>query len=333
MNYLDEVRQYTNLCRITYLILRQKGQIRDPPVHTLGEAPPVMYAQPVSRETSPFSSTSSTVPFCSKCLHNQHMYATSIAQYSEHFSDEDPIDLRSANLERTRIKEIERTVRERYPLYCDDCAPRAQQHLDRAIYTAKADHLRRTLDRTRANGGPGKTRPWTWADVITLLGKTMWWSGLVGQMLWNFTGLLLAVAPNVLKTCGTAVDSSDAAIKSDSGFCRVVTYLVDEAPTLLSILHNTSAHHLPRLAKWSFMSSLFSSWWNPHIKANSRGFRAHIVGTRNWYEFQVIWIIGRAIFWFVMGHGVFSTVDAPATKGAHALMLLFSILVCLLTHP
>ena len=59
-----------------------------------------------------------------------------------------------------------------------------------AGYTAKTDHLRRMMERSRGRRvDPAKTTAIDWANT---LGRGLWWGGLLMQMLWH-TKLLSAV--------------------------------------------------------------------------------------------------------------------------------------------
>jgi hypothetical protein len=165
--------------------------------------------------------------------------------------------------------------------------------------TAKADHLRRLMDRSRARKS-SKAKKLSVSGSIDLIGRCLWCIGLIGQVCCNAVAILLA-------TSGQG--SSWVSMAS----------LFDRSKTSLEIMDTTT------LA--SIVCSAMAFWWNPMFKQMNNGFMNHINGFRNWYKLQFLSIIVRVLFYRTMGTGVFSNPHSPANVGAHIFMAIFISMV------
>ncbi|KAG6040748.1 hypothetical protein E4U41_007188, partial [Claviceps citrina] len=262
--------------------LDQNGEITDPPVATDREATTavqyVQYAAPQASAASSSSSPPQDDIFCQACLKNQHLFTKSLAQY---FPD-DPSDPDYPELERNYYR-YRRNLEKRYPQVCSDCADRAEARIRQAGYTAKTDHLRRmmTLSRDRKKKKVTTTR--TQLDWIDALGKTLWRSGHVLQLLWHLV-LMAQALPLQAQSDGGMRDPDDRSAAAT-------------ATVLLSL--RRAAESLPAaetLMRWSVRTGLAAAWWNPYFVQVNRGFTRHLVGLRQWYSFQGLILFFRLIF-------------------------------------
>ncbi|KAK4141156.1 Ima1 N-terminal domain-containing protein [Dichotomopilus funicola] len=260
--------------------LDQNGDITDPPVATEKEATPRQYA--MSRAVSPPLSppghnnphnlhqnpNQKQTTFCATCLKNQHLLSASLAQYLP-----DPDDPDYAERERGLYR-FRRRQEKLYPQICADCEPWVRQRLAQAQYTAKADVLRRMLDRSAIARRNGATRR-GWLERVDSVGKWLWMAGFVLQVLWH------------------------VAVVHD----RLARYLawagVDEGLFTVRLLKvcGPVVRRLPaeeeRLLKWSLWASGFGCWWNPRFAQIVRGFTRHISGVSKWYFFQALAVLLR----------------------------------------
>jgi Ima1 N-terminal domain len=270
------------------------------------------------------SSKSENNLFCDACLKNQHLFTSSLAQYIP--DDSNPL------IDRKYIK-FREDLEKRYPQVCEDCAPRVLERYNRSQYTAKTDHMRRLMDRTRANGGPRKTQR-SWIDI---LGRTLYLLGILGQVYWNLAGIYGSIRSRILDTC-----TSDEIVFEEppSGIQHLYTGLVSVACRIISLeapffgilksaipFLESDGYSTLNLAKWCFWLSVISVWWNPKLKQSISGFDSHLKGLGDWYKYHVILLISRIIFRSVMDHEVLSNPSIPATLGAHTFMLGFTTFV------
>jgi len=224
-------------------------------------------------------------------------------------------------------------LEKRYPQVCEDCLPRVVERLKQSSYTAKTDHLRRLLDKTRQNVTPKKiTR--SWLDVFSIVGQISWIMGILGQLLWNSIGISGHLIRRFLDGSTSELLFSDPLIDPDSD--NTLSTLASWIQSTLDILDHdgTSMWSLGyygitvrNLAKWSLLLSFVSVWWNPKFKEGYRGYHRHIKGFQDWYKYQVLLLIARVIFWYMMMNGLLSRVDPSATVGVHIFMLGFTVSV------
>ncbi|KAG5992998.1 hypothetical protein E4U43_003608 [Claviceps pusilla] len=265
--------------------LDQNGEITDPPVATDREANAVQYAAPQSRASSQQDDT-----FCQTCLKNQHLFTKSLAQYLP----DDPSDPDYPELERNYYR-YRRNLEKRYPQVCADCAEKVEARIRQAGYTAKTDHLRRMMNLGRVR----KTRTRTKLDWIHVLGKTLWRSGFVLQILWHFVMITHALQV------------------SDNGM-----YDPDDQSTAAKVLLSLkrATESLPAadtLMRWSIWTGVMAVWWNPHFVQVNRGFTRHLLGFTQWYSFQGLIVFFRFILRGIDVRGGAAVRSGTARLAAH----------------
>lgn len=288
--------------------------------------PAVQYAQ-VSVFDSQSSLNSDNSLFCNDCLKNQHLVRTSLAQYV-------PEEKETLAVDREYIK-FKESLERRYPQVCEDCFQGVVDRLKQSSYTAKTDHLRRLLDKTREKGATRKTKP-TWLDLFQFLGQLLWTFGIYSQLAWNVLGLSGILRQRVVDLWSVDLSSEDLPISSDLDepnalLLSIVLWMRSSVGALesygVAAAFLSDYEFIPDLAKWSLVLTLVSFWWNPKFKEGVRGYHRHINGFYDWYKYQGILLVVRAIFWVMMGFEVFSRIDRPATLGAHIFMLFFTSVV------
>lgn len=174
---------------------------------------------------------------------------------------------------------------------CDECEAKVQQRIRQAGYTAKTDHLRRMMDRSRGRKVTHKTSSLDWINV---LGRWLWRFGLMAQLLWH-----------AVYISRTLEHQSDGMYDPD-----------DASPykTVIDILKNIVAW-LPDediLIRSSITAGILCAWWNPHFVQVNRGFTRHILGLAQWYSFQ-----GLIVFLRVLLRSI-ASMDSGAAKSQEA---------------
>ncbi|KAG8413204.1 hypothetical protein J3459_015417 [Metarhizium acridum] len=278
--------------------LDENGEITDPPVATEHEAAAVQYAA----QQSPSPSETDGI-FCQTCLKNQHLFTKSLAQYLP----DDPTDPDYPELERNYYR-YRRNLEKRYPQVCSDCAERVEGRIRQAGYTAKTDHLRRMMSLSRGR----RTRRRTPLDWVNTLGKTLWRTGFVLQMLWHFVMMTQSLQ-----------QSNDGMYDPDdqSTYATAISWLK------LAIGFLPSA---ATLIKWSIRTAILAVWWNPHFVQVNRGFTRHLLGFTQWYSFQGLTIFFRFIFRGVVDANAQTAGSGTAKLSAHVAMAVVMTLIYVL---
>jgi hypothetical protein len=251
----------------------------------------------------------------------------SLAQYV-------PEEKETLAVDREYIK-FKENLEKRYPQVCEDCFQGVVDRLRQSSYTAKTDHLRRLLDKTRRNGTTHKNKP-TWLDAFQFLGQLLWTFGIYGQLAWNVVGISGFLRQLFLDLWSIDLSSEDIPISSEfdgakAWLLAVVSWMRNIVDALegygIPTDYQSGYQPIPDLTRWSLLLTMASLWWNPKFKEGVRGYHRHISGFYDWYKYQSFLFIVRSLFWVVMGFKAFSRIDARATLGAHLFMLVFTIMV------
>ncbi|KAI1741007.1 hypothetical protein F4680DRAFT_77773 [Xylaria scruposa] len=283
--------------------LDSNGEITDPPAAAGGlDRSHLQYARSPSPFTPATDTTTADDPvFCATCLRNQHMLSSSLAQF------EWPDDATSAehSARERQYWALKKALEQRYPQVCDECLPNVNKKLSQASYTAKTDHLRRMMDRTRSQWAGGKRRgP---LDVIDFLGKMSWYTAFAFQAMWHVTMVLLL--------------STEPYASTQDGHWIPVT---------LGRFHRMSALMLPYsdwFMRWAINLGMCSFPWNPRFKQSIRGFTAHILGFRQWYTYQLLVLFVRFIAVSIAQYSKAQQLPATTQLTAQFSIFLFMIYV------
>jgi hypothetical protein len=192
--------------------------------------------------------------FCSTCLKNQRLYTLTLAE-----SLPDPDHPKYRQFEKV-IPSFKRKLDDRYPQCCAGCEPRVRERLTRANYDARADHVRRMLERSRRRRVGSR---WGWRRVVVNLAGMLYLLSLAVQLLWHLAG---AQSTDVLGTC-----------------------LQRPVPT-------TCVKGMEKYVGASLVVGLLTSWWNPKWDWKLRE-EGRLVGLSLFYRAQVILLSLRFAAW------------------------------------
>ncbi|ETS78962.1 hypothetical protein PFICI_08815 [Pestalotiopsis fici W106-1] len=263
--------------------LDKNGGITDPPASsTAADAQP---AAPIRIATSPNASI-----FCATCQRNQEILARTLKEYE--FPD-DPNDSEYAARMRG-YRTWKRDLEARYPQVCIDCEPKVEEQLRKASYTAKTDHMRRLIDRTKQRRHQARTR--TALDYVDMAGKWIWHFGFLLQALWHIVALGIVFVEH----------------GHGSGNNFVVAVLRETCAWIIAVLPRSD-----RFIKLAINTSLVAFAWNPRFKQTIRGFTSHILGFRQWYTYQLVIILIRCACLFLSQYNDVEEISAIAQLGAH----------------
>ncbi|RYP84552.1 hypothetical protein DL770_005206 [Monosporascus sp. CRB-9-2] len=207
--------------------------------------------------------------FCEKCLRNQYLVTSVLAQYEWPDDTSGP----EAVAAERKFWALRKDVEKRYPQVCADCEPKVEKRLRDASYTAQTDHLRRMMDRTRSQRQEVKQRGIL--DVVDAVEKRTWHLGFILQFWWH-----AAVLFSIFQDYYSLADGNS--------WMSVV----------LRAARRAGFDKLPQgdqLIRWAIHLSMFSLPWNPRFKQTIRGFTTHIVGFKQWYMYQILILLIRFI--------------------------------------
>ena len=261
---------------------------------------------------------------------------SSLAQYFP----SDPNDPETPELER-RYFTFRKGLEQRYPQICADCEPRVIERIREADYTAKTDHLRRMVQYSR-DVRLTQTTP---LDVTSRIGRWLWWSGLVLQILWQagvLSSFLLAASArsaggepdvtgfedDVIVDESYALNGHDAATPNPS-----FTPVAMAIPLFLQPILGMLAANAARLQSLCIGATVAGCWWNPYLVETVRGFTKPLHGIPTWYAYQAALFAARFLLSKVAFHAGSAALSKPVSAlpptvaGAHAVAALFTLYV------
>ncbi len=154
------------------------------------------------------------------------------------------------------------------------------------------------------------------ARIRDFIGQSLWCTGFICQLFWHIIALVAIANHHVI----TMPDYS----------------VPDFVPPLLSALTEVTSL-LPMgnsLGRWGLMCSFASFWWSPKFNNLTVGFTNHITGYKYWYKHQLIMLVVRCLFYFVMANKDFADSLHSAVGAAHIFILVFITFVSsIYLHP
>src|SRR5690242_7004326 len=182
--------------------------------------------------------------FCTTCQRNQMLLNKTLAEY---LPDEDDPDYPkyAASLDAYRHE-----LEDRYPQVCPDCLPRVQDQIRAAGYAAKADNLRRMIDRSRQHSRTVHTTRQTWTLRLIALAQGLYIASVVVGLLWHTMGLAVVAERGGM----------DAAEDVSWRACLAQAVLVRRAQ--LSCARSPLAW---KTLQTSLVLDWATIWWNPKL--------------------------------------------------------------------
>lgn len=287
----------------------QKGEITDPPAD---ETNPEVYGPGAS--SPPFESVDFTDSdlFCSKCLRNQHLFTSALASYFPA-----PDDPAYSAYEREYPK-FRKNLEERYPQVCENCESRVKARIRQAGYEAKADHLRRMMERSKSGRAAKKARNRNWRSLLVFAGAVCYWGSVAGQIAWNLMGALDGERVALDEKHSLSISSFVSCTKQAIGTRKVGS-------------HCSSG--LACYAGLALVLGILSLWWNPRLRLKLEGRSGRFVGLGEYYKVQLIVMVVRSVAWAVLKDPSTSGMQPTLPPALHAFMMAFTILVSFCSFP
>ncbi|KAL5324315.1 hypothetical protein ACEPPN_008860 [Leptodophora sp. 'Broadleaf-Isolate-01'] len=293
----DGIRQWECTYCDAQNYLDENGDITDPPVATELAAPAnLQYStRPVPPEIWEHD------VFCATCLKNQHIVATAIAEYPFDTDTRRPGYLQDER----EYNKYKQGLENRFPQVCGDCEPKVLSQMRQAGKTAKTDHLRRMMEKSReARSAPSKGI--SVFGVVLSFTRVLWYMSIIGQILWDVAPIFHRVRTEIVSN-----------IQPTSSLANVMQFLT----TLVSVC-STKAW-----ARYSLIYGFASIWWNPEFDPVNKTFKKRLKGFNVWYTYQLVLIVSRTVFYYAISNDAAADPMAPKTLAAHsAALLVFSYL-------
>ncbi|OCK81750.1 hypothetical protein K432DRAFT_350468 [Lepidopterella palustris CBS 459.81] len=282
--------------------LDENGEITDPPALETPTSPH-QYAHLVPRATSPELGAQDGELFCQNCQKNQFLLTQALAEYLPPQNDPKYAEYEAAS------EQYRRSLEDRYPQVCINCAPRVQNRLRAAGYAAKTDHLRRMMEKTRHGPVYPAGSSWGWRNLIVFLGGgTYLWSILLG-LLWHIFGALMRQE-----------DGTSAVGVLGFRVC------LEQAAKEHSVEPKCFVFVIP-MAQYALVLGVLSFWWNYKLQDKVRGSGGRMVGLWSYLRLQILVLAVRAAsLWYLQN--VLPIKNAlEIFRAAHSFMIVFILLV------
>lgn len=213
-------------------------------------------------------------PFCDTCQRNQTLLQNLIAEY---LPDED--DPEYAKYE-AAFDEYRAEVEERYPQVCKDCEVRVNDQIRNAGYAAKADHLRRIMERSEQKKRTVQTSRQAWTLKAISLAKWAYITSFAIQALWHILGYMMTVDERI----SGDEDISDKGKLSWDVCMRQAIHArqVDEGCVLSPLIM--------KAVIGSLIADGLTLWWNPKLKDKTNSLTGRMRGLKT------LWVIRGAVF-------------------------------------
>ena len=259
---------------------------------------PRPYAKPLSNDDNIVKTTT----FCSTCLKNQHLLTETLANYLP--SSDDP----SYERYEASYPEFRRKLEERYPQVCALCEPEARRRLQQAGYTAKSDHLKRMMERSRARRIASR---WGWRRMVVTLGAMFFWMSIIGQLVWSLVSLLedpmkrnhqigIAIASRPLQCCSQILTGGNTGLG-----CALAFRPMGFAAIVLGFI---------------------SSWWNPKWEHKLQGLEGRLVGLREYYQVNTAVLLARLGVWIWADNSTILSSTENGQKVTHSVVMFMTLL-------
>lgn len=234
---------------------------------------PRQLVRPFAKPLSNDQSIADSATFCSTCLKNQHLLTQTLANYLPPPSDP-TYDQYEAS-----YPDFRQQLEERYPQVCKRCEPEVRRRIQQAGYTAKSDHLRRMMERSRARR---VASTWGWRSLLVTLGALFFWASTMGQLAWNLV-VLMENPKQSSSLAGTALAS------------RLVTCAAQVFKD--SKTESGCATAFAPIGFIAIVFGLLSSWWNPKWQHKLQGCEGRLTGLLEYYQMNTAVLLARFGFW------------------------------------
>lgn len=209
--------------------------------------------------------------FCNTCQRNQLLLNKTLAEYLPDEDDPD-YDKYASSLDAYRVE-----LEDRYPQVCQDCLPRVQDQIRAAGYAAKADNLRRMIDRSREHSRAVQTSRQTWTLRLIALAKWVYITSVLAGMLWHTAGLTMA-----------SYDTVDVDEEVPWSTCLMQAISVHRASQ-----NCVMSPHALRVLQGSLIADWLTVWWNPKLASKTNSITGRMRGLKSLWSIRTLVLMLR----------------------------------------
>ncbi|KAH7085136.1 Ima1 N-terminal domain-containing protein [Paraphoma chrysanthemicola] len=250
------------------------GNLTDPPAQVTAAVQPTSFHQIPSRSPSPVMSAAPESPFCSTCERNQALVQNLIAEYLPEEDDPKYAEY-EAGYENYRVE-----LEQRYPQVCVACEARVNEQIQKAGYAARADHVRRIMERSERKRTAAKSARQAWTLRLISLAKWAYIASVFVQLLWHIFGYMMAVDERLYEAGDVPVE--DLFSWKVCALQAYHTLSVDE-----SCVMSTS---VIKVVFYALCADALTVWWNPRLQEKTNSITGRMRGLKS------LWAIRGFVF-------------------------------------
>tara|TARA_R110002003_G_scaffold448_12_gene19910 strand:+ start:23859 stop:25385 length:1527 start_codon:yes stop_codon:yes gene_type:complete len=249
-------------------------------------------------------------PFCTTCERNQTLVQNLIAEY---LPDED--DPKYAEYE-AGFDNYRAELEQRYPQVCNKCEARVNDHICNAGYAAKADHLRRIMERSERQRKAAQTARQAWTMRIISLAKWVYIASFFVQLLWHVIAYMMAVDEISYHEGDTPVVESFSA-----KVCALQAYhtlSVDKSCVMSS--------DVTKVVFYALCADALTMWWNPRLKEKTNSITGRMRGLKSLWAIRGFVFMCRVASVYYWRRTTIDQLSLPRFKLTHVVMAAIMII-------
>lgn len=209
--------------------------------------------------------------FCATCLRNQTIMRNVLAEY---LPDEDDPEYEKHE---AAYDEYKLELEQRYPQVCSTCEPRVQAQIASTGYAAKADHLRRIMEKSQKRRSTVQTFRQTWTLRLIALGKWTYVANILAGILWHGFALFMTIHNDYL---------ADDAFKWDVCLAQALSVFSVSESCVLSPF-------IIRLQQYAILADLITLWWNPKLRFKTNSLTGRMSGLKSLWMIRIAVVLLR----------------------------------------
>jgi Ima1 N-terminal domain len=268
---------------------------------------PRQLSRPFAKRLPTEEPVTNTATFCSTCLKNQHLLTETLANYLPALGDSGYEQYEAS------YPKFRQRLEERYPPVCAQCEPEVRRRIQQAGYTAKSDHLRRMMERSRARRIASR---WGWRSLVVTLGALLFWSSVMGQLAWNLISIW--------------EDSKKRSLETTSGGTAPLAHCAAQLFTDFGTDTGCAAS-FSSIGFGAIILGFLCCWWNPRWQHKLQGREGRLVGLQEYYQVNTAMLLARLGFWlWARDSTIFSSMES-GQKVIHSVMMFMTLLFTMFT--
>lgn len=253
--------------------------------------------------------------FCNECQHNQALVQKLVAEYLP--DDDDPeYEEYEAAFDEYRVE-----LEDRYPQVCKKCEDRVNDQILKTGYAARADHLRRIMEKSEQKKRAVHTsRQALTLRIISLAKWTFLLSSFV-QAVWHMLGFMMAPDERVWEDGDTP-----SVLQSTWDACARQAFYHREVDECCVI-----SPYVTNIVSYALIAEALTIWWNPRLKDKTNSITGRMRGLKTLWAIRVA-VVGLRVFsLYYWPRSTVNRENLTFFHYTHLSMLFFTAFSCLAT--